>query len=221
MARPKSSMPAYSLGEEIANSLTHGIGALVSIAGLTLMVSFAARWGDGRALASAIVFGVALTLQYVFSALYHAIPAPRAKHVLKIFDHTAIYLLIAGTYTPFALITLRDAGGTWLFAVIWCIAVAGVATEAFWVYRPKWVAAAGFVPMGWIVILLVKPLLARLPTPGFALLLAGGITYTAGTLFYVLKGVRYTHAIWHLFVLGGSVCHFLAVALYVLPGRPS
>jgi hemolysin III len=210
--------PDYTLGEEIANAATHGLGAALSVAGLALMVC-AARWGDARALASAIVFGVALVLQYLFSALYHAVPQRRAKHVLKIFDHLSIYLLIAGTYTPFALVTLRDDGGTWLFAVIWALAVAGVAAEAFWVYRPKWVTVAGFIPMGWIIILLVKPLLARLPAVGFNLMLAGGIVYTAGTAFYVLKRVRYMHAVWHLFVLGGSVLHFFAVVLYVLPVR--
>ncbi|OGV71171.1 MAG: hemolysin III, partial [Lentisphaerae bacterium RIFOXYA12_64_32] len=210
--------PAYTVGEEIANAVTHGLGAAVSVAGLTLMVAFAWLWGDAWCLAAAIVFGVALLLQYVFSALYHAIPHPRAKHALKVLDHTSIYLLIAGTYTPFALITLREAGGLWLFGVIWTIALVGISMEAFWVYRPKWVTVAGFVPMGWIIIFLAKPLLQRLPAAGFGLLFAGGIVYTLGTLFYVLKRVRYMHAVWHLFVLGGSVCHFLAVVLYVLPG---
>ena len=209
--------PAYTTGEEIANAVTHGLGAAVSIAGLAAMVVLALQGGDGRALASAIVFGVALILQYLFSALYHAIPQPRAKHVLKVFDHLSIYLLIAGTYTPFALITLRDAGGTWLFVVIWTIAIAGVAAEAFWVYRPKWITVAGFVLMGWIIILLVKPLLAHMPINGFYLMLAGGIVYTAGTGFYVLKRVKYMHAVWHLFVLGGSALHFLAIVRYVLP----
>ncbi len=211
--------PAYTTGEEIANAVTHGVGAVVSVAGLTLLVAFAWLWGDAWCLAAAIVFGVALLLQYVFSALYHAIPHPRAKHVLKVFDHVSIYLLIAGTYTPFTLITLRGAGGLWMFALIWSIAVAGISAEAFWVYRPKWASAAGFVAMGWVIVFLFKPLLARLPGPGFSLLMAGGFFYTAGTLFYVLKRVRYMHAVWHMFVLGGSACHFLAVALYVLPGR--
>ncbi|MBI5547949.1 MAG: hemolysin III family protein [Deltaproteobacteria bacterium] len=210
--------PAYTFGEEVANAVTHGVGAAVSIAALTLMVAFAVLWGDAWCLAGSIVFGVALLLQYLFSALYHAIPHPRAKHVLKVLDHTSIYLLIAGTYTPFTLITLREAGGPWLFAIIWAIAVAGVAMEAFWVYRPRWSTAVGYVLMGWLIIFMVKPLLERLPVAGFALMLGGGIVYTAGTLFYVLKRVRYMHAVWHLFVIGGSVCHFLAVAMYVLPG---
>jgi hemolysin III len=209
--------PAYTLGEEIANAVTHGLGAVVSIAGLAAMVGLALPGGDGRALASAIVFGVALILQYLFSALYHAMPLPQAKHVLKIFDHLSIYLLIAGSYTPFALITLRDAGGTWLFVLIWTIAIAGVAAEAFWVYRPKWITVAGFILMGWIIILFIKPLLAHIPANGFYLMLAGGVVYTVGTGFYVLKRVKYMHAVWHLFVLGGSALHFLAVVRYVLP----
>jgi hemolysin III len=209
----------YTVGEEIANAVTHALGAALSVAGLTLMVAFAALWGDARCMASAIVFGVAMFLQYLFSALYHGIPQPRAKHVMKVFDHTSIYLLIAGTYTPFTLVTLRGDGGTLMFAIIWAIALAGVAAEAFWVYRPRWVTAVGFTAMGWIIVFLLKPLIARLPAAGFQLMLAGGLVYTAGTLFYVLKRVPYMHAVWHLFVLGGSVLHFFAVLLYVLPGR--
>jgi len=210
--------PAYTLNEEIANAVTHGLGAIVAAVGLVVMVGLVLQGGgDGRALASAIVFGVALILQYLFSALYHAIPQRRAKHVMKVFDHLAIYLLIAGTYTPFALITLRDAGGTALFAVVWAVAVAGVSAEAFWVYRPRWLTAAGFILMGWMVVLFIKPLLERIPAAGFHLMLAGGIVYTAGTGFYVLKRVKYMHAVWHLCVIGGSVLHFIAVVRYVLP----
>ncbi|MGC4120103.1 MAG: hemolysin III family protein [Myxococcales bacterium] len=218
MADRPMTLPGYTVGEEIANAVTHGLGAAVAVAGLTLMVVFAWLWGDGWCLAGAIVFGVALILQYVFSALYHAIPFAKAKHVLKVLDHTSIYLLIAGTYTPFTLITLRDVGGMWLFAAIWSIAVAGVAAEAFWVYRPRWVSAAGFIPMGWSIIFLINPLLERLPRAGIGLLVAGGLVYTLGTIFYVLKKVKWMHAVWHLFVIGGSVCHFLAVLMYVLPG---
>ncbi len=217
MVERQATLPGYTVGEEIANAVTHGVGAAIAVAGLTMMVVFAWLWGDGWCLAGAIVFGVSLLLQYVFSALYHAIPHPRAKHVLKVLDHTSIYLLIAGTYTPFTLITLRDAGGMWLFAAIWAIAVAGVAAEAFWVYRPRWVTAAGFIPMGWSIVFLIGPLVERLPRAGIALLVAGGVVYTLGTLFYVAKRVKWMHAVWHLFVMGGSVCHFLAVLLYVLP----
>lgn len=218
MAERRAAPAGYTVGEEIANAVTHGVGAAAAVAGLTLMVVFAWLWGDGWCLGASIVFGVSLILQYVFSALYHAVPFARAKHVLKVLDHTSIYLLIAGTYTPFTLVTLRDAGGLWLFAVVWGIALAGIAVEAFWVYRPRWATAAGYIPLGWSIVVLIKPLLERLPREGVALLIAGGVVYTVGTLFYVMKKVKWMHAVWHLFVIGGSVCHFLAVLMYVLPG---
>jgi hemolysin III len=207
----------YSLGEEIANAITHGLGVGLSIVALTLLVAFAAIWGNGWHLASAIVYGVTMLLLYVSSTLYHSIPGDKARHVLKIIDHSSIYLLIAGTYTPFTLVTLRESGGWWLFGVVWSLAIVGVALEAFWVYRPKWVSAVVYLGMGWLVVVVINPLVANLPSAGLWLLVAGGLAYTLGTIFYVLKRVPYTHAIWHLFVLAGSVCHFLAVMLYVLP----
>jgi hemolysin III len=216
LIEPRRTSP-YSLGEEIANSLTHGLGTALSIAGLTLLVAMASIFGDGFHVASAIVYGISLVLLYTASTLYHAIPFPRARHALKILDHSSIYVLIAGTYTPFTLVTLREAGGWWLFGIIWGLAVLGIALEAAWVYRPKWLSAAVYVAMGWLVIFRIGDLSANLPPAGIALLVAGGVTYTLGTAFYVLKRVRYTHAVWHVFVLGGSICHFLAVHLYVLP----
>jgi len=207
---------AYSLGEEIANAITHGLGVALSIAALVLLVIAAARTGNGWQLASAITYGVTMVLLYLASTLYHSIPAPRARRVFKVIDHSAIYLLIAGTYTPFTLVTLRDTGGWWLFGIIWALAITGVSLEAFWVYRPKWVSAVVYLGMGWLVVVAMKPLLANLPTGGVWLLAAGGLAYTLGTVFYVLKKVPYTHMIWHLFVIAGSVCHFLAVMLYVL-----
>lgn len=207
----------YSFGEEIANAVTHGLGVGLSIAALTLLVAFAALWGNGWHLASAIVYGVTMLLLYVSSTLYHSIPGDKARHVLKIIDHSSIYLLIAGTYTPFTLVTLRDSGGWWLFGIVWTLAIAGVALEAFWVYRPKWVSAVVYLGMGWLVVVVINPLMANLAPAGLWLLVAGGLAYTLGTVFYVLKKVPYTHAVWHLFVLAGSVCHFLAVMLFVLP----
>lgn len=212
----KKHAQAYSLGEEIANSITHGLGAALSIAALVLLIVAAARTGNRWQLASAITYGVTLILLYMSSTLYHSIPGPRARRVFKVIDHSAIYLLIAGTYTPFTLVTLRDTGGWWLFGVIWGLAVTGVSLEAFWVYRPKWLSVVVYLGMGWLVAAAMKPLLANLPTGGVWLLVAGGLAYTLGTIFYVLKRVPYTHMVWHLFVLGGSVCHFLAVMLYVL-----
>ncbi len=207
----------YSLGEEIANAITHGLGVGLSIAALVLLIVVAATKGNGWHLASAIVYGTTLLLLYLGSTLYHSIPGEKARHVLKIIDHSAIYLLIAGTYTPFTLVTLRDSGGWWLFGIVWSLAAVGISLEAFWVYRPKWVSAVVYLGMGWLVVTAMHPLMANLAAPGFWLLVAGGLAYTLGTVFYVLKKIPYMHAVWHLFVLGGSVCHFLAVMLFVLP----
>jgi hemolysin III len=213
---PEKGRP-YTVGEEIANSVTHGIGVAFSIVALTLMVVWSARNGDGWSLAGALVFGISLVLLYTGSTLYHAIPFPRARHVFKIIDHSAIYLLIAGTYTPFTFVTLRDHGGWWMFAVVWTLAAVGMSLEAFWVYRPRWLSAVVYLGMGWLVVTMWGPLWANLPHNGIWLLVAGGLAYTLGTAFYVLKRVPYMHMVWHLFVLAGSACHFLAVLLYVIP----
>lgn len=206
----------YSLGEEISNSVTHGVGALFGVVALTLLVVFAVQEGSGRALAGGIVFGIALVLEYTFSCLYHSFPWPRTKHVFKVLDHAGIYLLIAGSYTPFTLVTLSGSRGWALFAVVWALAIAGISVEAFWVYRPKWLSAVIYLAMGWLVIVTFTPLVAALAAPGLWLLVAGGLAYTLGTVFYVLKRVPYTHMVWHLFVLAGSVCHLLAVLLFVV-----
>lgn len=206
----------YSLGEEIANCITHGLGALLSVAGLVTLVVVAARHGTLLQISSVAVYGGTLVLLYLSSTLYHSLSATRARHVFKVIDHSSIYLLIAGTYTPFTLVTLRGPWGYSLLAVVWVLAVAGVAAEAFWVYRPKWVSSLVYLAMGWLVVVAIRPLVAGIPRGGWLLLLAGGLSYTVGVVFYVLKKVPYMHAVWHLFVLGGSVSQFLAVLLYVL-----
>lgn len=206
----------YSVGEEIANSITHGIGILLAIAGLVILVSASWSGGDPYALAASIVYGISLVIEYSASTLYHALPNPTAKHVFKILDHAGIYLLIAGTYTPFCLVTLREAGGWWLFAIVWTLAAIGIATEAFWAYRPRWLSAAVYLGMGWLVVFMIKPIVANIEAAGLWLLVAGGLAYTLGTLFYVLKRIPYFHMIWHLFVLAGSICHYLAVLLFVI-----
>jgi hemolysin III len=213
---PARSPRHYSLGEEIANSLTHGVGVGLAIAALVLLVAFAVLTHDGYRLASAIAYGVALILAYLASAFYHGVPHPRAKPVLKIIDHCGIYLLIAGTYTPFCLVTLRHANGWWLFGVIWGLAVVGIAAEAFWTYRPRWLSALVYLAMGWLVVVSFGPLVASLAPGGFRLLAAGGLAYTIGTAFYVLQRFRYMHTVWHFWVMAGSACHFLAVLLYVV-----
>ena len=207
----------YSLGEEIANSVIHGIGIALSIAALVILVAVAVLSGDPYRLAAAIVYGVSLILEYTASTLYHAFPQPRVKHVFKVLDHCGIYLLIAGTYTPFCLVTLRDDGGWWVFALVWTLALAGIALEAFWTYRPRWLSALVYLGLGWIVVIAIDPLMENLAPQGVWLLVAGGLAYTVGTAFYVLKRIPYMHAVWHVWVLAGSVLHFLAVVLFVMP----
>jgi len=208
----------YSAGEEVAHVATHGVGAIASGAGLAVLLVHAAWSGDVRKVVSTAIFGGTMILLYSASTIYHALSAPRARHVAKILDHASIYLLIAGTYTPFTLLALRDAWGLALLVAVWSLAALGVAMEAFWVYRPKWISAVVYLAMGWMVVLAGPRMLAGLPPGALPLLVAGGLLYTLGTAFYVMKRVRYAHAVWHGFVLAGTTCHFLAVVLLVLPG---
>ena len=205
--------------EEIASALTHGLGAVTALGAGAVLITLAAIYGDGWQLASAIVFGVALLLLYTASTLYHAIQHPVAKGRLKVFDHCAIYVLIAGTYTPFTLIGLRGPWGWGLFIAIWTLAVAGVAFKLFFTGRFRLLSTIIYIAMGWLVVVALKPMLHALD--GFTLgwLLAGGLFYTLGTFFYHRESIRYSHAIWHLFVIGGSVCHFVAVTRQVLLPR--
>lgn len=205
--------------DEIASALTHGVGAAAALAGGAVLITLAALHGDGWQLGAAIVFGVTLLLLYVASTLYHAIQHPVAKSRLKVFDHCAIYLLIAGTYTPFTLIGLRGPWGWGLFAAIWTLAVAGVIFKLFYTGRFKLLSTLIYIAMGWLVIVAIKPLLASLDSWTLGWLLAGGIFYTLGTYFYHRESIRYSHAIWHLFVIAGSVCHFVAVTEQVLLPR--
>ena len=160
----------YTVGEEIANSITHGVGVAFSIAALTLLVAFAVLYGDTWALASGIVFGISLILLYTGSTLYHALPFPKARHVFKIIDHSAIYVLIAGSYTPFCLVTMRNDGGWWMFALVWALAVVGISTEGFWAYRPRWLSAVVYLLMGWLAVFMIRPMMANLDMRGLWLL---------------------------------------------------
>lgn len=211
----KSYTRQYTVGEEIANSISHGIGVLLSIAALVLLLVFAKRGGGGIKTASALVFGISLIMEYLASTLYHAIQPPKAKRVMRVIDHSFIYILIAGTYTPLALITLADHSGKLIFTLVWVLAAIGIIIEAFWRDKPKWVNVVLYVALGWVVIWKIQDLIAAIPTGGLWLLVGGGLFYTVGTIFYLLKDVKYMHSIWHLFVLGGSICHFFAVLLYV------
>ena len=203
--------------EELASALTHGVGAAAALAGGAVLIVLAALHGDGWQLGAAIVFGVALLLLYLASTLYHAIRHPVAKGRLKVFDHCAIYLLIAGTYTPFTLIALRGPVGWWLFGTIWSLALLGVVFKLFYTGRFKLLSTAFYVAMGWLVLLAIKPMLAALDAWTLGWLVAGGAAYTLGTVFYHRPSLRYSHAIWHLFVIAGSVCHYIAVLALVVP----
>ena len=202
--------------EELASALTHGLGATAALAGGAVLITLAAIHGDGWQLAGAIVFGITLLLLYTASTLYHAIQHPIAKGRLKVFDHCAIYLLIAGTYTPFTLIGLRGPWGWGLFAAIWTIALAGVVFKLFHTGRFPRLSTALYVAMGWLVVVAIKPMLASIDAWTLGWLLAGGVFYTLGTYFYHRESIPYAHAIWHLFVIAGSVCHFVAVAAQVV-----
>ena len=208
-------MDAVALREEQASALTHGVGALAALAGGAVMVALAALHGDGWQLAAAIVFSISLLLLYIGSTLYHAIQRPRAKSALKVFDHCAIYLLIAGTYTPFTLVGLRGDVGRSLFIAIWSLAAAGIVFKLFFTGRFKLLSTGVYVAMGWLVLLAIKPVWAALDAWTFGWLFAGGAAYTLGTVFYHRPSMRYSHAVWHLFVVAGSVCHYIAVLAQV------
>lgn len=210
----------YTLGEEIAHALTHGLGIVLSIVGLTILVARASIYGDARHVVAVAVFGATLVLMYTASTLYHSIPLPRAKHVLRVIDHSLIYLLIAGSYTPFTLVTLSGAWGWSLFAITWTLAIAGIGFKLFTTGRFEKLSLVIYLGMGWCGLAAIQPLLERLETGGLWLLGGGALTYSGGVAFYVWKELRYHHAIWHLFVLGGSVLHFFAVLFYVIP-RPA
>ena len=207
----------YSLAEERINALTHGIGTALAVTGLVLLIVFAVMYGDIWHVVSFSIYGSTLVLMYLVSTLYHTLRNRKAKDILKVLDHSAIYLLIAGTYTPFTLITLHGRLGWTLFGVVWGLAAAGIVFKIFFVKRFRILSTILYLLMGWLVISVVKPLVAGIPGPGLAWLVAGGLMYSSGTVFYIRKKKAFNHAIWHVFVMAGSVCHFLAVLLYVLP----
>ncbi|AXI82612.1 hemolysin III family protein [Xylella taiwanensis] len=207
---------SIDLRDEFASAIIHGLGAVATLAGGSVLITLAAIYGDRWQLATSIVFSITLFLLYVASTLYHAIPHPGAKARLRIFDHCAIYLLIAGTYTPFTLISLRGPWGWSLFAAIWILALSGVVFKLFFTKRFRLLSTIIYVVMGWLVVIAVGPLRRLLDGWTLSWLLAGGLLYTLGTYFYHRDEVRYFHAIWHVFVLAGSVCHFIAVAAQVL-----
>lgn len=208
----------YSVREEIASSVSHGIGAIFGIVALTLLlIKAVSEHADALSIASYSIYGASIILLYLASTLYHAIPFARAKRALKTFDHCAIYLLIAGTYTPFLLITLRTPLAHWVMGLIWAIALLGVVLKIAFVYRFKALSLTTYLAMGWLSLVVVYQLARAMPVGGMVLLGLGGLVYSAGVFFYVKRSIPFNHAIWHLFVLGGTVLHFLAIYLYVQP----
>ncbi len=207
----------YSAAEEIAHATTHGLGLLLSIAGLVVLVVFATIRGNAWHVVSVAVYGATLVVLYAASTFYHALPSPKTKKFFRALDHSAIYLLIAGTYTPFTLVNLRGGWGWTLFGMVWGLATLGVVLEIVAKRRMKVLSLVLYVGLGWLVAIAIKPLLAAVATGGLVLMVAGGLAYTGGVVFYASRRIPFNHAIWHVFVLGGSVCHFFAVLLYVIP----
>lgn len=214
---PQIEPAVYTLKEEIANSITHGVGLILAIVGLGVLIAFASRLGNAWHVVSCTIFATTLILQYTFSTLYHSIQLPRAKSVMRVLDHSAIFLLIAGTYTPFMLVNLRGTWGWTLFAVVWSLALLGVLFQVSLLRRWQGISLSLYIGMGWVVVVAIKPMLNAVAPGGLALLLLGGLAYTSGVIFYLWKSLRYHHAIWHGFVLAGSILHFFAVLFYVIP----
>jgi len=205
----------YSAGEELANAVTHGTGALLAVAALVLLVLAAAASGDALAVVSYAVFGASLILLFTMSAIYHGLREPRAKRVFEVLDHSSIYVLIAGTYTAISLGVMRGAAGWTLFGISWALAAAGIVFKALFVDRYRAASTVGYLLMGWLVAPFIGRARAAMGETAFALLLAGGLAYTLGAILYSLKGLRWSHAIWHLFVLAGAGLH-VAAALAAL-----
>ena len=213
----KASLPKVSTAEELINAITHGLGALLGIGGTVVAIVFATLYGNVYSVVFAAIYGAMLILLYTMSTLYHALTHEGAKRVFRVFDHCSIFLLIAGTYTPYTLVSLRGPLGWTIFGIIWGLTVLGIVLNAISIEKFKLFSGICYVVMGWLIILAIKPMMAVLGKPALILLLAGGIAYTVGFVFYALKRIRFMHGIWHLFVLAGSILHYFSILLYVLP----
>ena len=207
----------YTIGEEIANSITHGIGAVLSVAGLILLLLSPSAYGDVWRIVSVSVYGSSLVLLYMCSTLYHSVQRPNVKRILRILDHAAIYLLIAGSYTPFALVTMRGPLGWTILGIVWGLAILGILFKVWFIGRFEVLATIGYVLMSWICVIALKQLFAQLGPVGSTWLIVGGAAYMIGVIFFAWQKLPYNHAIWHLFVLCGSICHFFVIFFHVLP----
>lgn len=212
----ETNLKQYSMAEEIANGITHGIGIVLAIAALGILTAFASTYGNAWHVVSVSIYAASLVILYTASTLYHSIQRPRAKRILQILDHSAIYLLIAGTYTPYTLVSLRGPWGWWLFGVIWCLAGLGMMFQLSLLRRWRAVSLCLYIGMGWVALVAIKPLIVSVATGGIVFLVLGGVAYTAGIFFYGWKKLKFHHAIWHLFVLAGSILHFFSILFYVV-----
>jgi len=206
----------HTISEELANSITHGIGWALAIAALVLLVVFSSYTGDPWLIVSCTVFGAGLVLLYANSTMYHAVRATTAKKVFKILDHSSIFFLIAATYTPYTLVVLRGTWGWILFGIVWGGFVLGTITKVFFAGSYKWLSVGVYIALGWSVLLVIGPIVRNLPLPGLLLLAVGGVSYSVGALIYARKGIRYSHALWHVYVMIGSILHFCSVFFYVI-----
>lgn len=208
---------AYSEAEELLNRLSHGLAAILSIPGLVILLLVAAASGDPYRITSCAVFGSVMSIFYLISTLYHTVRRPRVRYIFRILDHAGIYLLIAGTYTPFTLVSLRSGNGWALFAVVWGLAIAGVVFKTFMTHKLAFLAPVFYIALGWLIVIDLEELLTMVPVRGVTWLVAGGLSYTLGIVFYAVDRIPFNHAIWHLFVVTGSLCHYLAILWYVAP----
>ena len=210
----------YSEEEELANRLTHSLAAAISLVGIVFLVTAASQTGDPYRIVSSAIFCGSLTIFYVISTLYHTIRSPRSRYVFRVLDHAGIYLVIAGTYTPFTLVPLRESSGWILFGVVWGLAIAGAIFKSFMTHRLAFLAPVFYIALGWLIVVDLEGLLTLVPFRGVLWLVAGGLFYTVGIIFYAIDRIPYNHAIWHVFVVAGSLCHYLSILWYVLPLNP-
>lgn len=213
----KIEIPKYSLSEELINAISHGIGALLGIAGLVLCIVVSAMHGSAIAVVASCIYGATLILLYTISALYHSLKVNNAKRVFRIIDHCSIYLLIAGSYTPYTLVALKGAWGWTIFGIIWISAILGIVFNSINIKKYKKISMVLYIVMGWMILIAIKPLINTLAKPGVILLVIGGVFYTIGAIFYGIgKNKKYMHSVFHIFVLAGSIIHFFSIYLYVL-----
>jgi len=207
----------FSRQEEVANSITHGIGVLLSISALVILIVYSSLYGTPWHVVSFTIFGITMFILYLSSTLLHSLPEGKAKDVFEIFDHSSIYFFIAGTYTPFLVIVIKGGLGWSLFGIVWFLAIAGTVFKCFFVKKYLFTSTILYVVMGWLIVFAWKPLTDTLSHEGMNYLVIGGALYTLGAIFYVWRAFKYHHAVWHLFVLAGSISHFFCVLYYVLP----